>query len=98
MDNKQNGSAKDKITMLKGLRQVRQFTAQPVPQALIDDILEVGRWTGSGMNRQPWEFVLVRNRDTLREIAQAEAANSHLAGANFAIVIVMPAEDSTIET
>jgi nitroreductase len=76
-DNDKN-SAKSKIAMLRGVRQVRQFSPEPVPQEVINDILEVARWTGSGMNRQPWEFVLVRNRDTLQEIAQAEGAGSHL--------------------
>jgi nitroreductase len=97
MDNK-NADAKSKIAMLRGVRQVRQFSPRQVPREVINDILEVGRWTGSGMNRQPWEFVLVTDRDTLREIAEAEGAQSHLAGASFAIIIVMPGENTTIET
>src|SRR5207248_3730239 len=80
------------------VRQVRQFGPEPVPTEVINDILEVARWTGSGMNRQPWEFVVVRNRDTLREIAQAEGADSHLAKANFAIIVVMPGENSGFDT
>ena len=98
MDNEQDGDARSKIAMLRGVRQVRQFSQEPVPPEVINDILEVARWTGSGMNRQPWEFVLVRNRDTLREIAQVEGADSHMARANFAIVVVMPGENSGIET
>ncbi|MFL5731640.1 MAG: nitroreductase family protein [Chloroflexia bacterium] len=90
--------AKGKIAMLRGLRQVRQFSPEPVPDEVVNDILEVGRWTGSGMNRQPWEFVLVRNQDTLKQIAQEEAAGSHLAGANFAIFILMPSDGGDIET
>ena len=77
---------------------MREFGPEPVPREVIDDILEVARWTGSRMNRQPWEFVLVRDRDRLREIAQAEGADSHLARANFAIVVIMPGESSGINT
>src|SRR5438067_7121979 len=98
MDSNQNGSAKNKIAMLRGVRQVRQFDSRRVPDEIINDILEVARWTGSGMNRQPWEFVVVRNHDTLREIAVAEGADSHMARANFAIVVVMPGETSGIDT
>jgi nitroreductase len=94
----QNDCTEKKIEMLRRLRQVRQFSDRPVPQEVIDDILEVGRWTGSGMDRQPWEFVLVRNRDTLRQIAEAENVGSHLPGANFAIIIVMAGEGREIET
>src|SRR3954465_15421070 len=90
--------AKGKIAMLRGLRQVRQFSPEPVPDEVVNDILEVARWTGSGMNRQPWEFVLVRDHDTLKEIAQAENAGSHMAGADFAIVVVMAGESNAIET
>src|SRR5206468_11150051 len=98
MDNKQDSDARSKIAMLRGVRQVRQSGPEPVPPEVINDILEVARWTGSGMNRQPWEFVVVRNHDTLREIAEAEGADSHLARANFAIIVVMPGENSGIET
>lgn len=98
MDSNHNDSAKSKIAMLRGVRQVRRFSSERVPREVIDDILEVARWTGSGMNHQPWEFVLVRNGDTLREIAQAENANSHMAGADFAIIVVMAGENREIET
>src|SRR5438067_13414133 len=98
MDSNQNGSAKNKIAMLRGVRQVRQFDSRRVPDEIIHDILEVARWTGSGMNRQPWEFVVIRNHDTLRQIAEAEGAGSHLAGADFAIIVVMPGEKQGINT
>jgi nitroreductase len=98
MDSEQSGSARSKIAMLRGVRQVRQFSADPVPREVIDGILEVARWTGSGMNNQPWEFVLVRNQDTLRAIAEAEGAGSHLAGANFAVIVVMPGTGGEIQT
>jgi nitroreductase len=89
--------AKEKIRMLRGVRQVRRFTSESVPDDDIEDIIEVGRWTGSGMNRQPWEFILVRNHDTLRQIAEEEGANSHLANADFAIIVVMAGESPAIE-
>jgi nitroreductase len=95
-NDKSDGASK--IAMLRGLRQVRQFSAERVPSEVISDILEVARWTGSGMNRQPWEFVLVRNRDTLRQIAAEEAKGSHLTHADFAIVVVMAGEGGDIET
>jgi nitroreductase len=88
MENAEN-DAKPTIAVLRGLRQVRQFSDKPVPPDVITDILEVGRWTGSGMNAQPWDLILVRNRDTLRAIADAEGKASHLARASFAVVVVM---------
>ncbi len=97
-ENKGQSDTSGKIAMLRGLRQVRQFSPQPVPEEAIQSILEVARWTGSGMNKQPWEFLLVRDHDTLKEIAAAENANSHLAGATFAIVVLMAGQMREIET
>ena len=91
------GDAKEKIKMLRSVRQVRRFASRPVPDDVIEDIIEVGRWTGSGMNKQPWEFILIRNHDTLRQIAEEEGANSHLANADFAIIVLMAGESPVIE-
>ncbi len=97
-NNTNNDTAADKIALLKKLHQVRQFTTGSVPQTVLDDVLDVGRWTGSGMNRQPWEFVVVHNRATLQAIAEAENGGSWLPGAAAAIVIVMSGEMPEIET
>lgn len=79
----------DPIAFLRGLRAVRQFRPDAVPDAAIDDILQVVRWSGSASNQQPWELVLVRDPQTLRRLAEAEGYAGHLAGAPLAIVLVM---------
>ena len=45
---------------------VRKYQDKPVPQAIIRRIVEEGRLTGSSMNQQPWHFIKVESRDTLR--------------------------------
>ena len=65
------------------------FTDKPVPQAAIDDLLTVARWSGSARNFQPWTFVVVRDRDTLRRLAMLQGYVTHLAGADLAIILVM---------
>ena len=77
------------ITFLRTLRQARQFTNQPVPDDVLADILQVARWTGSAGNEQPWEFIVIRDRETLRQLAEAYPSARHLAGAAVAVVIVM---------
>lgn len=65
------GVAKDEqLTFLRGLRAVREFTNEGVSDDQINDILEVGRWTSTGGNRQPTEVVVVRDRDTLQKFAE----------------------------
>lgn len=77
------------IAFLRRLRAVRQFTADPLPDHVVEDLLDVARWSGSASNRQPWELILVSNRDTLRQLAGAEGYAGHVAGAALAIVLVM---------
>ena len=64
----------------------------------MDDVLEVARWSGSAANEQPWEIVVVRERDTLRSLASVGGYAGHLAGAPLAIVLVMAGERAERET
>ena len=47
-------TASDRIAFLRSLRAVRSFRPDPIPQEVIDDILDVVRWSGSASNLQPW--------------------------------------------
>lgn len=75
---------------LKNLRAVRQFQPAPVPEELVNDILDVARWSGSASNQQPGEIIVVRERATLRALGALEGYVKHVAGAPLAMVIVMP--------
>ncbi len=44
---------------------------RPVPEDVIRRIVEAGRLTASSMNRQPWHFVVVTERETLGRLGQA---------------------------
>ena len=86
-------SSAARIAFLRGLRAVRQLRPDPLPQAAFQDILEVARWSGSAGNRQPWEFVVVRDRDMLARLATIDGANAgHLANAAVGIAIVIRPE------
>ena len=77
------------ITFLRGLRAVRQFRQQAIPQEVIDALLKVVRWSGSASNRQHWELVVVQKRETLQALAQCEGYAKHLAGAALGIILVI---------
>jgi len=84
--------AQDYIRFLRSLRAVRQFRSEPIPQAILNNLLEVARWSGSASNRQPWEFVVVQNRETLQALSKVEGYASHLANAPLGIILVMAGE------
>src|ERR687889_635349 len=61
-DRRPNGYADPSalVGFLKSLRSVRFFEQhKSVPENVLQDVLEVARWSGSARNRQPWEFVVV---------------------------------------
>jgi nitroreductase len=91
-------TVKDRISFLRTLRSVRSFRSDPVPQDVVDDILEVARWSGSAINKQPWEILIIRERDMLRSLASVEGHAGHLAGAPLGIVLVMAGERAEQET
>ena len=51
-----NQPSNDKVRFLRNLRAVRDYTSEPIPDEMIQDILEVGRWSGSASNVQSTEL------------------------------------------
>lgn len=91
-------TAADLVSFLRSLRAVRSFRPDPVPQEVVDDVLEVARWSGSASNRQPWEFVVIRDRETLGTLSRLDGYAAHLSGAPLGIVLVMAGERAVQET
>ena len=79
----------DLMEVLRTLRAVRRFSSEPIPADALRAILEVARWTGSAKNTQPWELVVVREREVLARLAQLGSYAGHLAEAQLAVVLVM---------
>jgi nitroreductase len=79
--------------LIKSLRAVRQFSDQEIPDDILRDVLDDARWTGSAKNTQPWDLVVVRNRETLKALAKCGQFAGHLVGAKLAIALVMREDD-----
>jgi nitroreductase len=86
------------LRILRSVRSVRDFRPDAVSDEALDEILDIARWTGSGMNSQPWSFVVVRDENTLRAIASASPNAGHVGKAAAAIILVMPNGAPEIET
>jgi nitroreductase len=83
-------SRADQIAFLRGLRQIRQLRPDPVPEDALRDILEVARWSGSARNIQPWDLIVIRQRETLRALGTIEGGRGpHLVNAGVGIALVM---------
>jgi nitroreductase len=80
----------EQIAFLRGLRQIRQLRPDPIPEAAVQDILDISRWTGSARNIQPWDLVVIRDRQTLHALGTIEGGRGpHLVNACVGIALVM---------
>ena len=77
----------DVFDAIRTLLAVRSYKSTPVPDALVRRIVEAGRLTGSGMNGQPWHFIVVRDAETLRRLGALASSGSYVAQAPLAIVV-----------
>ena len=77
----------DVFDAVRTLLAVRSYQSTPVPDALIRRIVEAGRLTGSGMNGQPWHFIVVRDPETLRKLGALASSGPYVAQAPLAIVV-----------
>ena len=67
---------------------VRQYRDRPVPSESVHRILEAGRLTGSAKNAQPWQFVVIENQDTLKQVGAIMRTGGYIAGAPLAMVVL----------
>ena len=74
---------------VRTLLAVRRYQDRPVPEEVVRRIVEAGRLTGSSMNLQPWTFVVVQNRDTLRQLGARARTGPYIAQAALAIAVVV---------
>jgi nitroreductase len=75
---------------IRARRNVRSYTSEPVPAADLDRIAEAGWRAPSASNRQHWDFVIVTDREQLRELSTVWQGAGHIAGAAAAIALVLP--------
>jgi nitroreductase len=68
---------------------VRSYQDKPVPDDVVRRVVEAGRLTASSINLQPWHFVVVQDRDTLRQLGERAKTGPYIAQAAFAVVVAI---------
>jgi len=71
-------------------RAIRRFTKEPLAPTHLERILDAGRHAGSSKNRQRWTFIVCRDREHLRQLADVGPFADHIAGAAAAVALVTP--------
>ncbi|WP_031385385.1 nitroreductase family protein [Desulfonatronum thiodismutans] len=73
---------------LLGRRSVRKFTDRPVDVKDLRRILEAGRWAPSGLNNQPWRFLVVRAGDPRQAALAGLTKYGHIVREAQALIVV----------
>jgi len=74
---------------IRTMQAVREYQDRPVPDEVLRRVLEAGRLTASGMNAQPWHFVVVQDPETLRRLGELAKTGPYIAGAPVAIAVAV---------
>jgi nitroreductase len=78
---------------IRSRRNVRSYEDRAIPAEHLERILEAARRAPSSRNQQAWDFVLVTDRDRLRELSGVWRFAAHVATCAATIALVMPASD-----
>jgi nitroreductase len=71
-------------------RAVRKFQDKPLPEDVIQAILNAGRRSQSSKNEQTWQFIAIRDKSVLKALSECGTWAGHLAGAALGVAILTP--------
>jgi nitroreductase len=77
---------------IRARRNVREYADRPVGDEHLDRILEAGRRSPSSNNWQPWDFVVVTDRQQLTELSTVWQGARHVAQSAATVALVAPAD------
>jgi nitroreductase len=75
-------------------RSVRKFTTDAVDDQTLDRIIEMGTWAPSGLNNQPWKFVIVRDRELRIQLSRETKYAHIIKGAPVCIAVFLDNEQT----
>ncbi len=58
----------DIIDVITSRKSIRRYRPDPIPDEMIDKILEAARWAPTGENYQPWRLIVIRDQETRNRI------------------------------
>ncbi|MFX1406479.1 MAG: nitroreductase family protein [Promethearchaeota archaeon] len=76
------------LDFLKSRRSIRNYQDKTISEKEINMILEAGRWAPSASNRQPWEFIVIKEREFINKIAKTASYGRFIKQASVVIAII----------
>ena len=82
------------LEKIKTRRSIRKFTPENIDDQIIDQIIEMGMWAPSGLNNQPWKFVVIKNRECLEAISRQTTYSHIIQNAPVCIAVFLGTAES----
>lgn len=82
----------DILNIVKKRRSIRKYKTRRVPDLLVSQILEAGRWAPSGLNNQPWRFLVIKETATKNKLAGFTKYSQIIKNANAVILVYMDSQ------
>ena len=74
---------------VKTVLAVRSYQDTPLLQDAVQRIVEAAHLTASSMNKQPWHFIVVEDRETLKKLGELASHGPYTAQAAMAVVVAI---------
>jgi nitroreductase len=85
------------MSVIRKRRSIRKFKADPVEPEKVDMLVEAGLRAPSSRGMQPWEFVVVTDKDLLEKLSRARTHGSaFLENAPLAVVVCADPDKSDV--
>ena len=81
------------LDFLESRKTIRNFIDQQIDDQDILQILEAARWAPSAKNSQPWEFIVIKDKDTIGKVAETAIHAATLKNAPTLIAVVKKMEN-----
>jgi len=83
----------DTIKCIKTRRSIRKFKNKDIPEEIIEDIIECGMNAPSSCDTQPWAFIVVKNKNKLKELSKISPYSSFVANTPVCIVVCLTPQE-----
>jgi nitroreductase len=67
---------------------IREYSQKEIPKDIKLKILEAARSTGSGKNLQHWRFIVIKDKENLKKLADDSITGKWIVNANFAVIVL----------
>ena len=85
----------DAIEAIKTRRSIRRYTSEPIPDEVLEDIVDCARLAPTGHNEQPWTFVVITDPEVRARLAQEAQKGRFIAEAPACVAVFCRTDAAT---